>query len=89
MEVYAIPWNDVTAEQKRALASLQSIVKRTNEEIMILAPISIGLFGVAALLSVWLTIASRRVALRQINANLLAITRELDAVLQHGAASPG
>ncbi|MDZ4818232.1 MAG: hypothetical protein SGJ20_04580 [Planctomycetota bacterium] len=80
-------------EQRDTLTELQSEdlektsrqIQRIKEILVYLTQTSIILFGVAALLSVWLTIASRRASLRQINANLMSITLELKKVL---AASP-
>ena len=49
--------------------------------------VSVGLLGLAALMTIVLVFASRRATLRQINANLLVISEQLKE-LQRTAAKP-
>lgn len=60
-----------------------------NVLMMLLSQASVGMFGVAALLTIWLTIASRRATFEQINANLLAIAAELKPRLGEGSPPGG
>jgi len=80
-EIEGIPWDELTERQQREISARERAVDRANELMMVLSQASIGLFGVAALLSIWLILASRRATLRQINANLLTITTELRTLM--------
>jgi hypothetical protein len=84
--IQGIPWNELTDIQRREYSTRSRFLGRSNETMMLLSQGTIVLFGIAALLSVWLTIASRRSALRQINASLLSITLELSKVISPQSA---
>ena len=73
-----LSFDDLTEEQAQEYRTGYRWISRSYNFARDTAHLAIVLFGVAALLSVWLTIASRRTALRQINASLLSITRELN-----------
>jgi hypothetical protein len=87
-EIEGKPWRELTDKQRREFSARQRLIDRSNELMMVVTQLSVALFGLAALLSVWLTISSRRTALRQINANLLSITLELAKLLPDTNRSP-
>lgn len=70
----------LTPEELIQYESGARAVHETNEMMMILSQFTFLLFGVSALLSIWLITASRRCTMRQINANLASLTLEIKAI---------
>lgn len=56
------------------------LIQDGNESMMLFSQATILLFGIAALLSVWLISASRRCTMKQINANLASLALDLRAL---------
>ncbi|MDZ4818231.1 MAG: hypothetical protein SGJ20_04575 [Planctomycetota bacterium] len=74
-------FSDMPVDRQTEFEEIRSAVNMERRLLRDSAREAVILFGIAALLSIWLTIASRRASLRQINANLLSITLELKKVL--------
>lgn len=76
---------EISQDQKRSYSNDRRNIGRVYDVLMLWTQAAITLAGVAALLSVWLVIASRRVSLKQINVSLASLSENLESLLKtHG-----
>lgn len=76
------PKDYLTEKEYREYSNGSRNFSTANDNMLVLSQATMILTGIAALLSVWLIIASRRCTLKDINVNLASICHELSAMSQ-------